>query len=225
VVTALGLDCAGRGCAAAVLVGGEVRARRSLPMERGQAEALIPLIAAVLAESGYAPAALHLVAVTIGPGTFTGLRIGIAAARGLALALGVPAIGITSFAAIAAAIPPERRGARSLVVALDSKREELYLQSFAPLGPALDAGALVAPDEAAGRVPAGLLLLAGDGAARLGQVLGVRAELVPETAVPDPADVARLGVAAWQGGAALPPRPLYLRAPETSRPRRLPLPR
>ena len=224
-VTALGLDCAGRGCAAAVLVGGEVRARRSLPMERGQAEALIPLIAAVLAESGYAPAALHLVAVTIGPGTFTGLRIGIAAARGLALALGVPAIGITSFAAIAAAIPPERRGARSLVVALDSKREELYLQSFAPLGPALDAGALVAPDEAAGRVPAGLLLLAGDGAARLGQVLGVRAELVPETAVPDPADVARLGVAAWQGGAALPPRPLYLRAPETSRPRRLPLPR
>ncbi|HXP30838.1 MAG TPA: tRNA (adenosine(37)-N6)-threonylcarbamoyltransferase complex dimerization subunit type 1 TsaB [Stellaceae bacterium] len=224
-VTALGLDCAGRGCAAAVLVDGEVRARRSLPMERGQAEALMPLIAAVLAESGCAPAALHLVAVTIGPGTFTGLRIGIAAARGLALAVGVPAIGITSFAAIAAAVPPARRGARSLVVALDSKREELYLQSFAPHGPALDAGALVAPDEAAGRVPAGRLLLAGDGAERLGQVLGVRAELVPETAVPDPADVARLGIAAWKGGAALPPRPLYLRAPETSRPRRPLVPR
>ena len=150
-----GLDCAGRGCAAAVLVDGEVRARRSLPMERGQAEALMPLIAAVLAEAGCAPAALRSRRRHHRPRHLYRPRIGIAAARGLALALGVPAIGITSFAAIAAAVPPARRGARSLVVALDSKREELYLQSFAPHGRRSTTGPWSRRTEAASRVAGG----------------------------------------------------------------------
>ena len=100
-------------------------------MERGQAEILLPMIAAVLADARYRrrPRSM-LIGVATGPGSFTGLRIAIAAARGLALATGVPAIGITRFAAIAARFPPSHRGGRSLLVALDTKRDDFFLQLF-----------------------------------------------------------------------------------------------
>jgi tRNA threonylcarbamoyladenosine biosynthesis protein TsaB len=165
-VSVLGIDSAGSACSAAVLSGGRVLARRFAAMARGQAEALMPMIAAVLEEAGLAVAALDLIAVTIGPGAFTGLRIGLAAARGLALASGVPALGITSFAAVAAQVPLEGRHGRSLVVALESKRTELYLQAFAADGAALGKGALVAPEQWPSFVPLGPLLLAGDAAAK-----------------------------------------------------------
>ncbi len=101
----------------------------------------MPMIASVLAEAELSVDALDLIAVTIGPGGFTGLRIGLAAARGLALATGVPLLGITSFAAVAASVDarPSAPGC-SLVVALDSKRSELYLQGFAADGTALADG-------------------------------------------------------------------------------------
>ena len=218
-VTVLGFDCAGRGCGAAVLIDGVVAARRSEPMERGQAAALLPLIAAVLADAGRSASGLDLVAVTVGPGGFTGLRIGIAAARGLALAAGIPAIGVTSFAAQAAAVPAALRAGRSLAVALDSKRAEVFLQNFAADGEACGEAALVTPDTAGAMLPPGPLILAGDGAARLLPALGPRACLAPESDIPDPAAVARLGLAAWRAGERRPPRPLYLRAPDTSLPR------
>jgi tRNA threonylcarbamoyladenosine biosynthesis protein TsaB len=216
----LGFDCAGRGCAAAVLADGAVAASRSNPMERGQAEALLPLIASVLAEAATSLDELDLIAVTVGPGGFTGLRIGLAAARGLALATGLPVIGVTNFCAIAAAVPSDQRG-DPVVVALDSKRAELFLQVFGADGEELGLGALVALEDAAAFVPAGRLLLAGDGAERLAPVLAGRARCLPGPGLPDPAVVARLGLAAWRPGEhpAL-PRPLYLRAPDTSLPRR-----
>ena len=216
----LGFDCAGQGCAAAVLIDGGVAASRSTPMARGQAEALVPMIETVLTEAGCAAAALDLVAVTIGPGGFTGLRIGIATARGLALAASIPAAGITSFAAIAAAVPPATRGGRPLLVALDSKREEIYLQRFSPEGREIGAPALFAPAAVRDWAGAAPLLLAGDAAARLAPFLAGSVELLPEILVPDPADVARLGLGAWQADPQLgPPRPLYLRAPDTSLPK------
>lgn len=220
-VAVLGFDCAGPGCSAAILVDGKVAARRASAMERGQAAALAPMIEAVLKEAALAVPALDLIAVTVGPGAFTGLRIGIAAARGLALAGGVPVVGVTSFAAVAAAVPDAERCGRTLVVALDSKRTEFFLQAFAPDGTSLGDGALVAPADLAAWLPSGPVLLAGDAAARIAAAAaGLRPALSASAGIPDPADVARLGAAAWRPGLPPPlPRPLYLRAPDTSMPR------
>jgi len=220
-VNVLAFDCAGRGCAVAVVADGRVTARRSLAMERGQAEALMPLIAATLGDAGVAIGEVGLLAVTVGPGAFTGLRIGLAAARGLALATGLPLIGITGFDAAAAAVPPPLRAGRPLVVALDSKRDEIFVQCFAAYGPALGEGALVAPDRASAMVPPGPILLAGDAAELLAPWLGARAAIAPGTAQPDPAIIARLALGRWRPGEhPAPPGPLYLRAPDTTEPRR-----
>ena len=100
----LAIDTALEACAAAVLdtAQGAVVAHESIAMTRGHAEALMPLIARVMDASGGGFDALDRIAVTVGPGSFTGLRVGIAAARGFALATGKPAIGLTTLAAFAA---------------------------------------------------------------------------------------------------------------------------
>jgi len=221
-VSVLALDSAGNACSAAVLSDGRVRAHRFAAMTRGQAEALMPMVAGVLGEAAIAVSALDLIAVTTGPGAFTGLRIGLAAARGLALASGVPLLGITSFATIAAQVTADARRNRDLVVALESKRRELYLQAFSAGGAALGEGALVAEADWAGFVPAGALLLAGDGAPRLAAALAARAPaLAPGSGLTDAADLARLAAVAWRPGLRPPPpRPLYLRPPDTTAPRR-----
>jgi tRNA threonylcarbamoyladenosine biosynthesis protein TsaB len=219
-VKVLAFDCAGARCAVGVTVDGAIAASRIAAMERGQAERLVPMIGEALAASGFGFADLDLIAVTVGPGSFTGLRIGIAAARGLALASGRPCVGVPSFAAVAAGVTPVRRSGRPLAVALESKRTELFLRCFAPDGTPLGSGALVAPGDAQAALPAGPILLAGDGAWRLAAVLGARAELWDGPALPDLADIARLAQEGWRPGErpAL-PRPLYLRPPDTTRPR------
>jgi tRNA threonylcarbamoyladenosine biosynthesis protein TsaB len=220
-VTVLGLDSAGNACSAALFGDGSVLARRFAAMERGQAEALLPMIAAVLEEARRPLASLDLIAVTIGPGAFTGLRIGLAAARGLALASGLPLFGITSFAAVAAQVTPGERAGRSLGVALDSKRAEIYLQCFAADGEALTEGALLPETAWRDALPAGPLVLAGDAAPRLAAALGGRdLRLAVGSGLADAADVARLAAAGWQRGTRPPsPRPLYLRPPDTTLPR------
>jgi tRNA threonylcarbamoyladenosine biosynthesis protein TsaB len=102
----LAFDTSAGACSAAVLGGdGTVLARRCEALERGHAERLLPMLRDVLAEAGVEIADLALLAVTIGPGTFTGIRIGLAAARGLALASGLPLVGVTSLEAVAASVP------------------------------------------------------------------------------------------------------------------------
>jgi tRNA threonylcarbamoyladenosine biosynthesis protein TsaB len=213
----LAFDCASSRCAVGVIAGDTVLASRAERMDRGHAELLLPMIESVLDEARLRLAALDLLAVTIGPGSFTGLRIGLAAARGLALATGLPCAGVTSFAAVAAAIGPERRAGRPLVVALESRRAELFVQCFAADGPALGAGFMALPEEAADAVPAGPLVVAGDAAARLAPALGGRAARLPAADLPEPADIARLALADWRPGERPPlPRPFYLRAPDTT---------
>jgi len=217
----LGLDSAGSQCAVAVLDGERVAAARAETMNRGQAERLLPLIAETLTAAGIAPDALDLVAVTTGPGSFTGIRIGLAAARGLALAVGRTAIGVGVFDAYAAAVPPTTWQGRALVVAVESKRDELYLQAFAPAGAALGPPAQVLPRDVATWLPPGPLLLAGDAATRLHAALGARdVAIATGTSAIDAAQVARLGRERHAAGAIEPPRPFYLRAPDTTAPRR-----
>lgn len=122
----LGFDTSAAHCAAAVLSGDRVLAHLEEPMARGQAERLMPLLEDVLRAAGLGWHDLDTLAVGVGPGNFTGIRIAVSAARGLALGLGVPAIGITIFEARAEGLP------RPLLVVEDARRGEVYLQRFDP---------------------------------------------------------------------------------------------
>lgn len=224
----LAFDTATSACSAALWrgdAGGEgcVVARAFVAMARGQSEALIPMIQAVLAESGTEFDALDRLAVTVGPGAFTGLRIGLAAARGLALAGGLPITGITTFEAIAHAVDPAARAGARLLVAIDAKRADIYAQLFddalAPLSPPRS----LLPEEVPALLARGEgepVLLVGDGAARV-------AEIVPGLALadapgwPDAAHVAVLaaGRPAPPADTLAAPAPLYLRPPLAVRPR------
>jgi tRNA threonylcarbamoyl adenosine modification protein YeaZ len=211
----LAIDTALEACSAAVLdTGGGIVAHEQVPMPRGHAEALMPLIARVLDQARLTVAEIDRIAVTIGPGSFTGLRVGIAAARGLALASGKPAVGITTLAALAA---PYIAADDTLpvVVAIDARHEHVYLQIFGPNGRTIVAPRLAPLREA--------LRVAATGAPRL---VGTAAKILanawppgekPPSAVdlrraPDIDWVARLGAAATDTGT--PPKPLYLRAPD-----------
>lgn len=229
----LGLDTSTSGCSAAVWDDGQLTVRRAAPMARGQAEALVPLAQGVLAEAGVTFAGLDRVAVTVGPGAFTGLRIALAAARGFALAADVPVVGVTSFAAIAHALDPIERLGRRLLVAVESRRTEPYLQRFGagldPVGEPLLLDPAAVPawldglDDESWAGQGGPLLVAGDGMAALRPVLEGRGGVIFSTApgIPDAASVAALGAL---GEAGLPPVPLYLRAPDVTLPKNVPSP-
>ncbi|MES2665023.1 MAG: tRNA (adenosine(37)-N6)-threonylcarbamoyltransferase complex dimerization subunit type 1 TsaB [Pseudomonadota bacterium] len=119
----LAFDTSAAHCAAALLCGASV-IQRVEPMEKGQAERLMPLLEELLAEAGIGWTDLAAIAVGTGPGNFTGVRIAVAAARGLALGLGIPAIGVTRLEALAHGLP------RPLTVIEDARRGEVYVQSF-----------------------------------------------------------------------------------------------
>ena len=210
----LAFDCSGASCSAAVVIDDRPVAQRFVSMERGHAETLLPMIETVLREAALTLAALDLLAVTVGPGSFTGLRIGLAAARGLALARKLPAIGVASFDAVTVDDPREQ----PLFIALESKRAELFLQRRDRAESRLPA--LVPAKEWAAILPPGPCALAGDGAPRLAAALG-RSDVVvlPGHGRPDPVVLARLGAARWQAGDRTPLAPLYLRAPDTTTPR------
>src|SRR3954453_20172088 len=128
----LAIDTALGACAAAVLdsAGGAILSCESLAMLRGHAEAVMPLIARVMDAARLDFAALDRIAVTVGPGSFTGLRVGIAAARGIALAAGKPAIGLSTLSALAAPHVAARSG-DTIMAAIYGRNEQVYFQVFA----------------------------------------------------------------------------------------------
>ena len=156
----LALDTAGNSCSAALWRDGNIAAEAYEAMPRGQSERLLPMIQGVLATAALGFEDLDGLAVTVGPGAFTGVRIGLAAARGLALAQGLPLLGVTSFDVVASTVTEEAQSGRRLVVALDAKRADLYVQAYGKGAPPATALLPEALDEF---LPVGALLLAGSG--------------------------------------------------------------
>lgn len=204
----LGLDTALGACSAALADEAGPIARRYEPMAIGHAEAVAPMTELLLREAGVAFADLGRIAVTTGPGTFTGQRIGLAFARGLALALNIPCAGVTTLEVIAAAAR-DAFPDRPVFVASDARRGEAYVQGFDAAGAPLGSAALLDYAAAAGaaRALGGAAVLAGTAAA----LLGVDLPIAPQDQ-PDAAVVARLGL--LQPAPGHPPAPLYLRAPD-----------
>jgi tRNA threonylcarbamoyladenosine biosynthesis protein TsaB len=212
----LALDTATAACSVALRADGKTLARRHAVMARGQSEALMPMIAEIMAEARLTFADLDLLAVTVGPGAFTGIRIGLASARGLALATGLPLAGIATTEAVAAAVPAAERRGRTILVALDSKREDLWVQSFRADLTALTPPAAALP--AAAVLGLGPAVVVGDAADCLLPLLtDAIAASAPGT--PDAAWVAHLAERHWRAGTALPPEPLYLRPADVTMPR------
>lgn len=185
----------------------------TLVMQRGQAEALMPLLDRVVSQAG-GFANLDRVAVTVGPGSFTGLRIGIAAARAIGLACRVPVVGVSTLAALAA--PLILAGEPGLVVpAIDARHGSLYFAVFGPDGRPIVPPRVAPVREAIRLLGSGPVRLAGPGAPLLAiEAWSARlsAEVVGDAGSPDIAYVARLGLLADPHGA--PPRPLYLKPPD-----------
>jgi tRNA threonylcarbamoyl adenosine modification protein YeaZ len=207
--TILGLDTSAAQCAAALVSGGRVIAWRVEPMEKGQAERLFPMVEEMLAGAGADWAKLAAVGVCTGPGNFTGLRLSVAAARGIALARGIPAIGVSLFEALA-------DGGTALVT-LDARGGLLFVQAVRD-GRAEGAARVLGIDEL---TPAPGMTCLGHRAAEVaGRVGGVAGS---EAVRADPAAVARLA-GARMGTPGPRPAPLYLRPADAAPPSEAPPP-
>ena len=217
----LAIDTALDACAAAVLdTNASVIAQESQAMKRGHAEALMPLIARVMKASGVGFAALDRIAVTTGPGSFTGLRVGLSAARGMALAAGKPVVGVTTLTAFAAPIVSESNEPHPVVAAIDARHDHVYFQTVDG-----DGGSLVKPQvapisEALKASRFGAIHLVGNAARILADRWPADAAppiKVDQQAAPDIAWVAWLGAAVAPESS--PARPYYLRAPDAKPPK------
>jgi tRNA threonylcarbamoyl adenosine modification protein YeaZ len=212
----LAIDTALEACSVALLDTAQPNGaiHESQPMARGHAEALMPMIARVFERAGCDADVLDRIAVTVGPGSFTGLRVGIAAARGLALATGRPAIGLTTLAAYAAPLIAAN-DAMPVVSAIDARHDHVYLQVFGAGGLTLVKPRIARVADAIRVSLGGPPRIVGTGAEMLAHAWPAnekRPAAVDNKRAPDIAWIARLGAAAADTGA--PPKPLYLRAPD-----------
>lgn len=185
-----------------------VVAALSLPMATGHAEALMPAVEECLRQAGIGYAHLARIGVTIGPGSFTGVRIALSAARAMALALAVPVVGITTLDALTA--PHLGRNGAVLVVN-DARRGEVYAQLTASDGTILVPPALLTPPEVIACLPPGPLLVIGSGA---GLICALYRDAIRGDPSPLPAIAVIARLAAYADISPHPPRPLYLRAPD-----------
>jgi tRNA threonylcarbamoyl adenosine modification protein YeaZ len=212
----LAIDTALEACAAAVLDSdrGGITASETIAMTRGHAEAVMPLIARVMDLADIEFAELDRISVTTGPGSFTGLRVGISAARGIALAAGKPAIGLSTLAGFAAPLIAEDDSTH-VVAAIDARHDNVYLQVFGAGGRTLVAPRIATLRDAVRATMTGPARIIGTGANLVAAAWPKGADpplLVENSSAPDIGWIARLGAAAEDDGS--PPKPLYLRAPD-----------
>jgi tRNA threonylcarbamoyladenosine biosynthesis protein TsaB len=216
----LAIDTALDACAAAVLDtnASKLIAQEQQPMKRGHAEALMPLIARVMKACGLPFVALDRIAVTTGPGSFTGLRVGLSAARGIGLAAGKPVVGLTTLTAYAAPVVSQN-AEHPVLSAVDARHDQVYFQVVGGDGTSLIRPRVAPIDEALDAARFGALHLVGNAAQLLSQRWLPKAMppfRVEPLAAPDITWVAWLGAAVNPETA--PPRPYYLRAPDVKKP-------
>jgi tRNA threonylcarbamoyladenosine biosynthesis protein TsaB len=210
----LAFDTAGSACSVTVGCGQATLAGERREMRHGHAEALLPMIDRVMAAAALTPADINIVATSIGPGGFTGIRVGLAAAQGLALAARAELVGVTSFAAVAALV---LEADTPILVALDSRREDFYVQVFAGDGSPLGPPAAILPEDlgqfVTDTVGNAKLRIAGDAADNAAATLADRDLTVIAGSEPDARGVL---AATRRPGFATLARPLYLRPPDVS---------
>lgn len=210
----LALDTCLDGCSAAVFsTAAGTLSRAFEPMATGQAERLVPMIAEVMSEAGLAFQDIDRIAVTVGPGTFTGTRIAIAAARALALALKVDVVSATSLSVIAQQAVRylgDAPGAETIAVAVDARRGQVYWQRFGRTGglDALCEPELLTPEQAAQQCAGATCLLVGSGAEAVARHIPAPPHTLPAITVPRAEELAEMAPHLRTVGA---PKPLYLR--------------
>ena len=226
----LAIETSTEACSVALWLDGEVRERFEVAPRR-HAELVLPWAEALLAEAGIARASLDAVAVSRGPGAFTGVRLGISLAQGIALALDLPAVAVSTLTVLAqgARVPEAGTAEARVLAAIDARMGEVYLGGFARVGDAwrvlvpevvLPPGAVDLSDGVAlpdgngdaGWIGVGTGFAAVDGALRTR--LGARLAAIDDAALPRAGDVARLAAAAFARGEAVAPEllePAYLR--------------
>jgi tRNA threonylcarbamoyladenosine biosynthesis protein TsaB len=211
----LAIDTALDACAACIATDAsdDLLAEESMPLARGHAEALLPLIERVMARVDDGFSSLSRVAVTVGPGSYTGLRVGLSAARAVGLAAGIPVVGVTTLSALLA---PQLAldGEALIVAAIDARHGAIYLQAMS-----VAEGVVIPPRHLSIAEAVALLghrrtIITGTGAAALAsaaEAAGLPVEIAA-TGAPQIAWVASLGLVADPAQAL--PRPLYLRGPD-----------
>lgn len=215
----LAIDSALGGCTAAILTAGGKNFSRTLETQRDQAAKLVPMIQALMEEAGVTFADLGLIVTTTGPGSFTGLRIGLSTARAMGLSLGVPVQGVGTFEVVARSCDP---GGACLVV-LETKREDFYVQAFDCDFKLLQDSTCLKSEEIFDMIAGQNFVLCGDASARLRDDLGsARFDAafadVRERGLPDPVVLGQAGLACFvaNGGKAVKAEPVYLRGADVS---------
>jgi len=200
----LAIDTAANFCSACVWDGRRVLGAEERDIGRGHAEQLVGTVEKALAEAGREFPDIGRIAVAVGPGSFTGIRVGVAAARGFGLALGVPVAGVTTLEALAADACMQADGA--FAVAIHGGRGQIFLQSFSAGGEPLSEPGAVAAEDAAAAISPSTQFLAGNAAAEIAAVLGRPVKAGIDRATGAIETIARLGESSLR-----PPVPLYLR--------------
>jgi len=220
----LSFDTSAAACSVAMTVDGKTLAFLSEEMIRGQSERLIPLIQQILSQVSLKPADLDMIATTVGPGAFTGIRIGLSAARALGLALDIPVVPTTTTRAIAMAQLNEKK--RPILVAIETKRVDMYVDILTPDGLSKTGPQALSLKDAATLVEGSSFLLCGDGACRLAPILnetGLDYLIENQSILPDPVVIAKLAAADYANlgpdAFIVPPQPLYIRPPDASLPK------
>jgi tRNA threonylcarbamoyl adenosine modification protein YeaZ len=211
----LALDTSMGACSAAVLRDDGRLFARQEPMARGHAEALMPMVAEIMQEAGLGFADLGLIAATTGPGSFTGVRIAISAARGFALVTHARLFGTDSLSVMAKEAAGRLGGSSPFAVAVDARRNMLYLGLYDADGEKREGPLLIAPEAAAALLPADTRLAVGSGAALLAEAAEARGHFAEAKLAELEPNAASLAEIARDSGETTPLlRPLYLRPPD-----------
>ena len=216
----LALDTALSGCSVCLYDANSLQAKsEQLEMNRGQAEALIPMVERVLKSSELEAPDIDLIVTTIGPGAFTGLRIGLAAAQGYALALDVPATGVITTQALAAMYFEDQKleSDEHLAVLIETKRDDFYVQTFDSNALAQTAPQALSREETEQLLKDKNVKFIGDGALRF---ISDSSSYIDGYSLIDPLTVAKIGYKHFIDGKVRELKPLYLRPADVSKPKK-----